>query len=133
MADNRVIKSNVRMPGRSVDGREVEEGRTFGPGQENELAKVLSPEQGKRLLENGALEGDWEFGSAGITGSTGSDSSGSDDPLAVLEPLDENQVEALRDAGFDTPEALRNASDEELDAVPDIGPATIRKIRELIG
>jgi hypothetical protein len=136
MADNRKIVSNVRMPARSVDGRVVEEGRTFGPGQEDELAKVLSPEQGKRLLEAGALEGEWTFGATAPAGNgdgNGAGNTDSSDLSVVLEPLDENQVQALRDAGFDTPEAIRNASDEELDDVPDIGPATIRKIRELIG
>jgi hypothetical protein len=35
----------------------------------------------------------------------------------------------LVDAGYDTPEAVEEAGDEELDAIPNVGPGTIREIR----
>ena len=50
MADNRRINSNVRL-----DGKE------YGKDQEDELSSLLTPEEGERLLNLGALEGDWEF------------------------------------------------------------------------
>lgn len=42
-------------------------------------------------------------------------------------------AEALADAGYDTPEAVRSASDEDLDAVDGVGPATVAKLREAFG
>jgi hypothetical protein len=39
------------------------------------------------------------------------------------------QANALRTAGFDTPEKVANASDAELDAVPGIGQSAVDKLR----
>ncbi len=39
-------------------------------------------------------------------------------------------VKALEEAGFNTLEAVRAASDQELEAIPGIGKATVRSIRE---
>jgi len=36
-----------------------EDGKVYKPGQEDELAAVLTASQGKRLVENGSLEGEW--------------------------------------------------------------------------
>lgn len=52
------------------------------------------------------------------------------DPLADI--LTEAQLEALAEAGFDSPESISAATDEELDAVQGIGPATVTKIREAL-
>lgn len=49
--DNRTILSGIRV------GSDV-----FTDGAEDELAAVLSPADGKRLLEAGAIAGDWDFG-----------------------------------------------------------------------
>jgi hypothetical protein len=49
--DNREILSTVRV------GRD----QMFGAGQEDELAAALSKEDGERLIEAGALQGDWSF------------------------------------------------------------------------
>lgn len=50
MADNRKIISTVRAQGAS-----------YGPGKEDELELAISPETGKKLIESGALSGDWDF------------------------------------------------------------------------
>jgi DNA-directed RNA polymerase alpha subunit len=42
------------------------------------------------------------------------------------------QAEALLAAGYNTPEALAEADDEDLLAVDRIGPATVEKIREAL-
>jgi hypothetical protein len=51
----------------------------------------------------------------------------------VLDGLPVEQADGLRRAGYDSPEAIRAASDEQLDAVPGVGPATIRTLRERVG
>lgn len=52
---------------------------------------------------------------------------------ADLTFLTDEQVNALSDAGFDTLPAIQEASDDELEAVPHVGKATIKKIREAFG
>lgn len=47
--------------------------------------------------------------------------------------LDEHTVGFLKDAGYDSPAAVRAASDEELRDVYGIGPKTLAAIREAIG
>jgi hypothetical protein len=49
------------------------------------------------------------------------------DPLAFL--TDEQRA-ALTAAGYGTPEAIRAANDEQLDAVPGIGEAAVQKLRD---
>jgi DNA uptake protein ComE-like DNA-binding protein len=49
------------------------------------------------------------------------------------EPLDENLVQILADAGYDTLEKIRNASDEELLEIDGIGPKSLEKIRQAVG
>lgn len=49
------------------------------------------------------------------------------------EPLDENLVQLLADAGYDTLEKIRNASDEELLEIDGIGPKSLEKIRQAVG
>lgn len=44
--------------------------------------------------------------------------------------LTERQVRALARAGYNSLEALREASDEELEALDGIGPATVKRLRE---
>jgi hypothetical protein len=46
--DDRVIKQGVRF------GRKV-----YLPGEEDELAELLTPEDAERLTTSGALEGSW--------------------------------------------------------------------------
>lgn len=38
----------------------------------------------------------------------------------------------LADAGYDSPEAVEEASDEELDRIPNVGPGTIREVRNAL-
>jgi hypothetical protein len=58
--DNRVIHRTVRVQKPSADGKS-NQSLTFGPNQEDELADVLTEASGQRLLERGAIAGDWEF------------------------------------------------------------------------
>jgi hypothetical protein len=51
------------------------------------------------------------------------------DPLGFLSA---EQRAALASAGFDSPEAIRAATDEQLDAVDGIGEATVAKLREAV-
>lgn len=39
-------------------------------------------------------------------------------------------VEALVQAGFDTPRKIRGATDQELSAIPTVGGATVTHLRE---
>ena len=45
--------------------------------------------------------------------------------------IDGELAEVLKDAGFDTLEAILDASDEDLLAVDSIGKATVKKIRSI--
>ena len=49
------------------------------------------------------------------------------------DPLDESTVQTLTDAGYDSLEAVREASDEDLLAINGIGPAKLQEIREKVG
>jgi DNA uptake protein ComE-like DNA-binding protein len=53
-------------------------------------------------------------------------------PLVALESLGSDVVESLVAAGYDTPDAVAAASDKDLEALPGIGEATIKKIRALL-
>lgn len=44
--------------------------------------------------------------------------------------VSDDQAAALRSAGFDSADKIRNASDDDLDAVEGIGPATVARLRE---
>lgn len=60
--DTREILSAIRVEVQEKDGPNVTtKARVFGPDDRDELAQALSPEQGQRLLESGALNGDWHF------------------------------------------------------------------------
>lgn len=65
-----------------------------------------------------------EVGGAGIG------SVGGSDPFAAVS---EEQAESLKEAGFDTAEKIRAASDDELDSVDGIGPAAVAKLRDATG
>lgn len=54
--DNRLIHSGVRVA--NPDGTAT----VYVADQEDELAARLSPADGARLVEAGALSGDWQFG-----------------------------------------------------------------------
>lgn len=54
----------------------------------------------------------------------------SSDPLAFLSA---DQRASLAAAGFPDADAMRRASDEQLDAVDGIGPATVERIRAAVG
>lgn len=56
----------------------------------------------------------------------------SDSP-AELESLDQDVIEALEGAGYDSAESIRAASDEDLLDINGIGPAKLREIREKVG
>lgn len=47
----------------------------------------------------------------------------------VIDGVEQRHIEALAAAGITTLEHMRNASDEDLQAVKGIGPATIQRIR----
>jgi DNA-directed RNA polymerase alpha subunit len=49
------------------------------------------------------------------------------------DPVDESTVRLLSDAGYDTLEKVREASDEELLAIKGIGEKTVAEIREKVG
>lgn len=49
------------------------------------------------------------------------------------EPVDESTVQLLSDAGYDTLEKVREASDEDLLAIKGIGDAKLAEIREKVG
>lgn len=55
---------------------------------------------------------------------------GSDYPS---EPLDESTVQLLADAGYDTLEKVREASDEDLLAIKGVGDAKLAEVREKVG
>lgn len=70
------------------------------------------------LVEIGGGEGSVLASPSEVTGT---------DPLAFLTA---DQRAALAAKGYGSPEAIRAASDEELDAVDGIGPATVTRLRE---
>ena len=49
------------------------------------------------------------------------------------EPLEESTVQLLSDAGYDTMEKVRRASDENLFAIKGVGEKTLAEIREKVG
>jgi DNA uptake protein ComE-like DNA-binding protein len=49
------------------------------------------------------------------------------------DPVDESTVKFLTDAGYDTLEKVREASDEDLLAIKGIGEKTVAEIREKVG
>ncbi len=49
------------------------------------------------------------------------------------DPVDESTVQLLADAGYDSLEAIRGASDEALLDIKGIGEAKLREIREKVG
>lgn len=70
---------------------------------------------------------------AGDAGETAvSSAAGSLFPAAV-DALGDELAGLLAGAGYDSTEAIRAASDAELRAVAGIGPARLRKIREVLG
>lgn len=69
--DNRQILRGIQMPtgggadirnerGEVVGKTRHGDFKTYLPGQENALARVLTPDQLRRLIANGSLAGDWE-------------------------------------------------------------------------
>ncbi len=63
--DNREVLSAVRLETQTTDGPNVTTtAKTYGVDDKDELAAVLTPEQGQRLVDSGALSGDWTFGKA---------------------------------------------------------------------
>lgn len=98
----REIKNDVRLNGES-----------YGPGREEDLLPLLSPQQITRLTDKGAIEGDWGIGESASSAPT----------------LDAKLLKLLED-NFDGARAVRDASDEQLLAVNGIGPASLPKIRD---
>lgn len=47
--------------------------------------------------------------------------------------IPESLQHAIWQAGFDTPDKIREADDEELLAIPGVGRATLSRIREAVG
>lgn len=56
-----------------------------------------------------------------------------DDAERIEAAVGEANAQALADAGFDAVVAIVAASDDDLDAVDGIGPATVAKLREAFG
>jgi predicted flap endonuclease-1-like 5' DNA nuclease len=55
------------------------------------------------------------------------------DSLTDIKGVQETRAENLREAGFDTPADVYFASDENLEAVHQLGPTSVQQIREDIG
>lgn len=104
---------------------------TYGPDQEDELAARLSSADGKRLIEAGALSGDWKFGGGAKDADFDADS-GSDEALLLLAGIDKRATAGLWKAGFNTIEKINDASDEELKVSGFVTDAVIEKIRKRI-
>lgn len=104
--DNREILSGVRI------GNDV-----YLPGQEDEVASRLSPKDGERLIEAGALAGDWDFGT----------SQDDDEPK-----LTAKVAERLAAANIETNDSLRNVDDEALKGAGLSAPQ-IKNVRSVYG
>jgi hypothetical protein len=112
------IKSNIRL-------NETE----YGPGKEDALEAVLTPEQGERLIERGALVGEWEF-KKGVKEKA--PSVVIPEELKPLESLGNPALVALVEGGFDTIEKVNGATDEQLAKLPKVSNTTVSKIRQLL-
>jgi predicted flap endonuclease-1-like 5' DNA nuclease len=55
------------------------------------------------------------------------------DSLTDIKGVQETRAENLREAGFETPADLYFASDENLEAIHQLGPTSVQQIREDIG
>jgi DNA uptake protein ComE-like DNA-binding protein len=65
--------------------------------------------------------------------STGGTGGGGTDADKDALPKDFPAYDSLTGGGYKTKTAVRTASDEELDGLPNIGPATVREIRDALG
>lgn len=54
-------------------------------------------------------------------------------PPAIDLPMPQSTLDALVSAGYDTPEKIAAASDDQLKAVPGVGDATVAKLRQTQG
>ncbi len=93
--DNRIILRAPRIHGRLVK-------------DEDEIEELLSPEQGQRLLDSGALVGDWNFQAVGeepkqTTDKPSGDTAGNGNLLAQIKTLQtENEKLAARLSELET-------------------------------
>jgi hypothetical protein len=115
-------------------------------GEQGESASQTNPGEGTEGTAEDAVTGDSGEGSEdseeGETSEGPSEGSGSapdteQTPVEIPGDLDDLSLSEdikrdLRGAGYLTKDSLNSATDDQLDAVPSIGPARIRQIREAL-
>lgn len=105
------------------DQHKIEELRYYGMASRNpEFTQARQLEVIAELLEE-------------VSGGTPPEATddGATDDGATDEGLSDNTAKILNDAGYDSDEAIRNASDEELLAIDGIGPKKLEEIRAEVG
>ena len=102
--DNRRVVNAVRIAGHGV------------VKDEDRIAELLSAKDGQRLVESGALSGDWDFGSTSNEGPQ----------------LTAKTSETLQKADVEIGDGLRRVSDDDLKAAG-LAAAQIKNVRAVYG
>lgn len=126
------------------------DGKTYGPGDEDELNQVLSAEDVERLLQKGALSGPF----TGIDPETGEEGEGVEGAENMPRPMgaprepgegegdqspsvQNNQLpdgfpgrNTLVSSGYDTMDKVRALTDAQIDEIPKLKAETREKIKE---
>ena len=117
--------------------------RGYGPGRVDMPDSVYLAASRKGLILRSG-EGEDQEAPSGLTpapqvpdqGSPQPPEAGGTAPTAIdweQAGLTKDQRQALTDAGMDDPELLRAAEDGDILALPHIGPAALKRIRETLG
>ena len=114
------------------------QGAVYGPGKDLEVpeavAQVVRASQPPAPVAESAPQEPAAAASTGQPAQTGQPQQPADPPkteVFTVDGIDTDTMEALREAGFDSAEKIKAASDDELLAVKGIGPATLEKLRAL--